>query len=146
MSLPDLHGWLPASVLARREGVSASTIRRRAERGLYEVTANPLGPGALYRDKGSTHIQTPVEPATGFRAVYAGLSRAMGAVRRDDALALVHLPASATGLADALGVSCRTASRMLYRLNRAGLAEPDELVRPGPRGGRPRILWRAVEP
>lgn len=144
MSLPELHGWLPASALARREGVSPSTIRRRAARGAYDVIPSPLGPGALYREKGADPAGWSVTPPPGFVAVAPPRSAVIRSVGPRDRLVLGVLPASVSGIASHLTLSRGTAGRALARLERVGLACPAEVMPSGPKGGRPAVIWKAV--
>lgn len=144
MSLPELHGWAPAAVVARRLGVTSSTVRRRAARGVYETIPNPLGPGALYRDApserpalrpgGGQAGQTPNQPH----------HEAIRGMVRDDRYVLGLLPASGVQVARAAGLSRGGAHRRLRRLERWGLVRRAETIPPGPCGGRPEIMWRAV--
>jgi hypothetical protein len=144
LAAPDLRGWLPPAALARRLGVSPSTVRRRGSRGLLESIPNPLGPGALYRASERNPAHAMGSPTAG-RTNRENLgSGAMRSLRRLDRLALAQLPASTTELARAVGLSKGSAARCLERLERAGFAErSDERCR-GPRGGRPEIVWRGI--
>lgn len=142
--LPDLHGWATAAVTARVLGVTPSTVRRRAAKGLVEAIRNPCGPGLLYR------AEPPGRPSTHGSGGAAGETREnppsdpIRGLRSDDGYALTVLPASATQVARHLGLSAGRASRTLHRLARAGLAERNGPAATGPRGGRPAIIWKAV--
>ena len=143
MTLPELHGWLPASALARREGVSPSTIRRRAVSGAYDVIPNPLGAGALYRPAGAdpSYLSIPVCASGPNRAnPVAVVVRDLSAVER---LTLGQGQVSVTELAGELGLSRATAHRTLCRMEQRGYLRRLGESRPGPRGGRPRIIWTA---
>lgn len=144
MTLPDLHGWLPAAALARREGVAPSTIRRRAARGAFDVIPNPLGPGALYRpaeahptDESSAPPGARTNRENPPREVVRGLSAV-------DRLSLAQGEVSVTSIARDLGVSKGTAHRTIERMEARGFLRPAGEVPPGPRGGRPRKVWRAA--
>jgi len=143
--LPELHGWLPARVVAAREGVAASTVRSWAARDLIDAIPNPVGPGRLYRVRTPIPTQSMHEHPERLPAVSRSVSVPIRVVRGPDLIALDHLPRSAAQVAAALGVCHGTASRRLNRLERAGLAERSEQVPPGPRGGRPAIIWRPTD-
>lgn len=144
MTLPELHGWLPARVLAAREGVAPSTVRGWASRDLIDAIPNPVGPGRLYRVRTPTSSDDARGGSERLPPVSRAASGPIRAVRGPDLIALDHLPRSAAEVAAALGVCHGTATRRLTRLERAGLAERGETVPPGPRGGRPAIVWRAL--
>ena len=141
MSLPELHGWMPAAVLARREQVTPSTIRRRAARGAYDVIPNPLGPGALYREKSPSG---PAPRPEGGSAGQTPIQLHHGAVRglvRDDRYVLALLPGTAPQIARAAGLSRGGVYRRLRRLERWSFLRCGEAVPPGRRGGRPSYVW-----
>lgn len=144
MSLPELHGWMPAAVLARREGVTASTVRRRASRGAYDVIPNPLGPGALYREKsaGGPHPRSKgVEAGQTPNQLHHGAVRGLA---RDDRYVLALLPGAAPQIAREAGLSRGGVYRRLRRMERWGLVRCGESVPSGRRGGRPSYVWSAV--
>lgn len=144
MSLPELHGWLPARARARTDRIHPSTVRRRASWGDYEVTPNPLGPGALYRRKEANPSGRSPAGSPGLVPVSRVVSPQVYVPSGGDKLILGVLPASITGIAGHLGMSKGRVKRGLERLERAGLAYPAETIPPGPKGGRPAIIWRAV--
>lgn len=144
MNLPELHGWLPASALARREGVSPSTIRRRAVSGAYDVIPNPLGAGALYRPVGArpSPVSRAADPSGTYRENLPGeVVRGLSAV---DRLTLGQGEVCASLIARELGVSKGTAHRTIGRMEARGFLRFVGEVPSGPRGGRPRKVWRAV--
>lgn len=144
MSLPEMHGWFPARAHARREGVTASTIRRRAVRGDYDVIPNPVGSGALYREKGAYPSESPVEATTtreNRENPPAVVLRDLSAVER---LTFGLGTISATSLTEELGLSNGAAHRTLERMEQRGVLRRLGEARPGPRGGRPRTIWTAA--
>lgn len=144
MSAPELHGWTTAAGLAARVGVTASTVRRRAARGLYESRPNPFGVGAIYRAAPPDPSSVSLDGGGGLFPVSPPRSAPARRLRPIDRTVLGVLPASVTGVATRLGLSPGSASRALTRLDRAGYARPHESVCDGPKGGRPAIVWRAV--
>lgn len=143
MTLPDLHGWATARMLARRLGVRPDTVRARARRGVLERVPNPLGPGALYRSRppdtgGDTGKAPKAERTEGNPA-----SVKMRGLRSDDGYALTLLPATTARVASELGVSDGAAWKTLGRLERAGLARRGGTIAPGRQGGRPAQMWEA---
>lgn len=144
MTLPELHGWFPARAHARREGVSPSTIRRRAAQGAYDVIPNPVGSGALYREKWANPSESPMGAATARENREnppAVVLRDLSAVER---LTFGAGQVSVTSLAEELGVSKGTAHRTLCRMESRGYLRRLGEARPGPRGGRPRVIWTAA--
>lgn len=140
-TLPQMHGWLPARAHARREGVSPSTIRRRAAQGAYDVIPNPVGCGALYREKCAYPSESPVEASTARENrdnPPAVVLRDLSAVER---LTFGLGTISATSLTEELGLSNGAAHRTLERMEERGVLRRLGEARPGPRGGRPRTLW-----
>lgn len=144
MTIPELHGWAPAAVVARRAGVTSSTIRRRAARGVYETIPNPLGPGALYRDATPGRPGLPEMGGQPGQTAKQPHREAIRGMVRDDRYVLGLLPASGVQVARASGLSRGGAHRRLRRLERWGLVRRAETLPPGPCGGRPEIVWRAV--
>lgn len=144
MTLPELNGWAPTAIVARRLGVTPATVRRRASKGLLQSIPNPLGPGALYRE---IDPGRPALPAMGGQAGQTAREPHHGAVRmmvRDDRYVLGLLPASGVQVARSAGLARGTAYRRLRRLERWGLARRAEVVPPGPQGGRPEVVWRVT--
>lgn len=144
MSLPELHGWLPAAALARREGVSPTTIRRRAAKGAFDVIPNPIGPGALYRAQGAHLHHATDSPGDARTNRENPASVDLRALTRTDRLAFGLGDVSTTDIARELGVSKGTAHRTLCRMEAAGLMARAGQLPSGPRGGRPRTIWRAA--
>lgn len=141
MSLPELHGWAPAAVVARRLAVTASTVRRRASKGALDVIPNPIGAGALYREKEPTHPLARREGGT------AGANRANSVsvdVRGMGRAFGVALEIEAVGVAEIvreLGSARSTAHRTLCRMEERGFLRSAGELPSGPRGGRPRKIW-----
>lgn len=144
MTLPELHGWLPAVVMARRLGVTPSTIRRRALRGAYDVIPNPLAHGSLYREKTSAGTGGRISGGEAGQTPNQLHHAAVRGMVRDDRYVLALLPASGAQIARAAGLSRGGAHRRLKRLERWGLVRRAEVVPSGRCGGRPAIVWRAV--
>lgn len=139
--LPELHGWLPARACARKKGVSPSTIRRKAAAGVYDVIPNPIGPGALYRPR---HLETS-ECMDAAEDSWTNGKNQPAVVLRDlsalDRLTFGQGQVSVTSLARELGVSKGAAHRTLHRMEARGILRRVGETRPGPQGGRPRVIW-----
>ena len=102
---PDLRGWLPTSAMARRLGVSPRTVRRRAASGLLDALPNPLGVGAIYRQKRGMQGETPCAAQNGATGAANARQTPMRPLAPTDRIVLVLLPSTSPVIAAELGIA-----------------------------------------